>query len=447
MRLILGILIWLFVALSSEAADQVFLGNGIGDAGNSTSSYFLLQETDGGISTTLGDHEVPMPTAGTFHTLVVEIQNAPNTEAHVDEQSAVFALMVNGSATVLSCSIVEEAVRCCNAGDDISVVAGDLVAWRYIGTQIDPPGGPTSTIGGGRLSIRFTPTTTDETILLGGSGTGNIMGLNRDYILPLHGDGFNGTGLLTGDADEANGEVIFPVSGTLKSFYLHSRTSASCSSAMVFTVRQNGVNTSLGCTMTVGGTDCSNTVDSITISTGDGVTVDASIACAFPHNPFFPEWSVVFVPDSTGVFPVPSSTYDTTLLTTDTSYVAPTGAVYATGSSELVRSSPGQICTFNTLQTESTFAPDNGAGTQSYTITLRENAVDTGVSCTISETSTTCTDADSITSTALDRLSYSVVPSGTPTATAIRVSLVGSACSDEGDPCPLDGDWGWTHRP
>ncbi|MGH9364833.1 MAG: hypothetical protein ACRD1B_06155, partial [Thermoanaerobaculia bacterium] len=68
-------------------------------------------------------------------------------------------------------------------------------------------------------------------------------------------------------------------------------------------------------------------------------------------------------------------------------------------------------------------SPDNGAGTQSYAFTVRKNGADTSpaVTCTISETATSCSDnTNSASFSAGDLISIKSVPSGTPAARRMR---------------------------
>ena len=60
-------------------------------------------------------------------------------------------------------------------------------------------------------------------------------------------------------------------------------------------------------------------------------------------------------------------------------------------------------------------APDLGAGTQSFTFTLRVGAAGTTLGCAISETATTCTDSDGVAVTAGQLISFESVPANTPT--------------------------------
>ena len=59
-------------------------------------------------------------------------------------------------------------------------------------------------------------------------------------------------------------------------------------------------------------------------------------------------------------------------------------------------------------------APDNGAGTQTWTITLQIDGVGTSLGCTISEAETSCTDSDGVSVTAGQSMEYEIVPANTP---------------------------------
>jgi len=62
-------------------------------------------------------------------------------------------------------------------------------------------------------------------------------------------------------------------------------------------------------------------------------------------------------------------------------------------------------------------SPNNGAGTQSYVFTLRKNGADTALTCTVSESNTSCTDTtNSVNLVRGDVVTISTAPSGTPTA-------------------------------
>jgi hypothetical protein len=85
----------------------------------------------------------------------------------------------------------------------------------------------------------------------------------------------------------------------------------------------------------------------------------------------------------------------------------------------------GQLSTFSKLYVWMNNAPDNGAGAQSYTFTLREAGATTGITVTVSEAATTGNDivnTNAISDGAV--LSMECVPANTPTMTLIHFGFV-----------------------
>ena len=69
-------------------------------------------------------------------------------------------------------------------------------------------------------------------------------------------------------------------------------------------------------------------------------------------------------------------------------------------------------------------APENGAGTQSYTFTVRSGVSDTATTCTISESATSCTSTTESSMGVGDRISLSCAPSASaPAASALTFSI------------------------
>jgi hypothetical protein len=67
--------------------------------------------------------------------------------------------------------------------------------------------------------------------------------------------------------------------------------------------------------------------------------------------------------------------------------------------------------------------PDNGGGTQAYTVTLRLNNASTALTCLLSEASASCSDTtNSVAIAAGDAIAVQVQESGTGTPTAISVT-------------------------
>lgn len=87
---------------------------------------------------------------------------------------------------------------------------------------------------------------------------------------------------------------------------------------------------------------------------------------------------------------------------------------------------PTGAVVFNAIRVYTITAPDLGAGTQSYTITLRDDAADTALSCTISETSRDCTDTDTVAPATGSLMTLGITPSGTP---AVSSNVIVTICT------------------
>ena len=95
-------------------------------------------------------------------------------------------------------------------------------------------------------------------------------------------------------------------------------------------------------------------------------------------------------------------------------------------------SEEGLVSTGGTLKTLHVWldaAPDNGAGTQTYTFTLRKNTAGCNVTCNISETATSCEDTSNTCAVvANDAVTMQkTIGAGTPTVTEARWALIFSS--------------------
>jgi hypothetical protein len=113
-----------------------------------------------------------------------------------------------------------------------------------------------------------------------------------------------------------------------------------------------------------------------------------------------------------------------TLSRTQTNYV---GSGQAPDTSESVVAFPlpstgGNLTGF---QVQQRGGSNSGGGTQSYTYTLMRNGTAVaGISCQISENSTSCSSAGSIAVAAGDVVSLRAAPSGNPTARSVTWAFV-----------------------
>jgi hypothetical protein len=70
------------------------------------------------------------------------------------------------------------------------------------------------------------------------------------------------------------------------------------------------------------------------------------------------------------------------------------------------------VAVAGTLSAFSVTAAGSPGGTNTFVVTVRKNAVDTTVTCTVPSAGTTCTSANSVAFAVGDKLSVSYLPSG-----------------------------------
>lgn len=164
-----------FALFSSTTDGESFISGGSGatslDGPNNTTEYFPIGSRNQP-STTQSEYEQVIPAAGTLDTFVC-ILTAPASTG----DTYTFALMVNESASALTCAISgASAVTCTPDADDVAVVLGDRVDVRSV---------PTSNPDAVRVTCgaRFVATATDEFLLLGGSNGAPSASATRYYRL------------------------------------------------------------------------------------------------------------------------------------------------------------------------------------------------------------------------------------------------------------------------
>jgi len=104
------------------------------------------------------------------------------------------------------------------------------------------------------------------TIVGGGTNDANLAGSAVRYV-PM----FN-AGRFTNESDA---QQIVPVGGSLSRLYVRLNGSPGSGDSYTFTVRRNGADTSLSCTISGSATDCSDTADSVQLQAGDLIAIAA----------------------------------------------------------------------------------------------------------------------------------------------------------------------------
>ena len=78
------------------------------------------------------------------------------------------------------------------------------------------------------------------------------------------------------DSTESMVEQVIPIGGTLSNFYASWEAAPGGTKNVTLTVRKNGADTSVKCTITGAATSCSDTTNSVTFSAGDRISIGAT---------------------------------------------------------------------------------------------------------------------------------------------------------------------------
>ena len=210
--------------------------------------------------------------------------------------------------------------------------------------------------------------------------------------------------IMSQSTTEAEVKEVAPVSGSFKKFSVKLVTAPGAGKSWTFTVRVNGVDTSMAVTISESDTTGSD-LSPINFNKGDVITVKATSS----GSPATTKLSYYFMCNANGNPWFFGSTGD--LNASATRYFMPYGA---TGVSATETENQCIIPTDGTLTTlciNLETAPGSG---KSYTFTVRKNGVDTALIVVVSDSNTTGEATGSIDITTGDRITIKVVPSGTP---------------------------------
>lgn len=255
------------------------------------------------------------------------------------------------------------------------------------------------------VSAMITPILTENTSSAATDATGN-----RFQTLAPHGQASRGAN------DDTQSRM--PVAGTISRLYARMGTALSPGTSYIITLRVNGASTALTCTITDAALGCSDTVNTVAVAVDDDVSVLID-----PENTPTTQTQVQIAVQFEG------STAGESLLLSGTQQPSTSATVYgpvgyyttsnATEDLRTVRFPTGG--TVDRLYVELQNAPGSG---KNRTITLRKNGADTGITCQVVDTATTCEEtATSVSVAADDILSFSYTPSGTPAVSNVTASL------------------------
>ncbi len=343
---------------------------------------------------------------GTIDRLFVELSADPGTAP----DAYTFTLMKNGDATALTCSIVANDTAGSDTAHSVAVAAGDLVVLRC-----EPVSGPDASPRA-QWAMRFTSTNTKESLILGNSYTDN----GGTAYAPLA----CGAGGSSYSATESDAQQVCAAAGTIKNLYVAlSIDPGTNPDAYTFTLRVNGVDTTLTCTIVADNTTGNDTAHSVSVSPGDLLSM-SMVPVSTPSARPYVQFGLCFAPTTDGQSLILGGAVDS-LSASTTEYIRPCAIGEGQGEWSTTEENEQQLglaCTIKNLYIKLTDSP--GAG-NSYAFTLRNNAGATALTATVSGTDTTANDtAHEATIADGDNLSLQSVPDDTPTVRSARWGMV-----------------------
>jgi hypothetical protein len=215
-----------FVATTDNEA--FIMGNTDGNASNSLTQYYL--PTGAVATTTVAHASTTMPTNGTIANFYVALAGAPGTAASGKAYDV--TVYKNGSATAVTCQVLNTATTCSDVTHTASYVAGDSIAVETV-----PTGTPTLRVA--KWGMRFVPDINGESPLFMRE-TSNSNAVRFHTVL--------GTGSRA--TTETNNQAVVPIAFTLKKLYFAYGYGAPTGvTTKILTARQNSSDTALTTTI------------------------------------------------------------------------------------------------------------------------------------------------------------------------------------------------------
>ena len=348
--------------------------------------------------------ETVMSVAGTFSTLTVGLSVGPGSGG----DSITFKIVVNGVASDISVAITNAATTGIDSAHSAAVVAGDEVCISAT-TANTIANSPRSW-----WSVKFVTAVDNASIV--GSGLAANTSTTRYTSLTGCGSGAGGT-------TESDFDSYIPTAGTISNLYvvLQDGNPGGGTKAWAFTLRKNGGDTTLTCTISASGTTGNDTSNSVSVAAGDRVCWKC-VPANSPTDAVHASIGAEFVSTAT----------NEAILTNDTDVTNQSSTRYA----KLSGGQSGWVINEydapyygaqNGMQVKKLYVKLSAApGTsKSYTFTLRDSAANSALTVTISDSATEGSDTThTVNLHNYDYIDIRCTPSGTPNSVNVSLNIV-----------------------
>lgn len=348
-------------------------------AGATSGNNFFDVLSSSGTNTTEANRRMVASSAGTIIRMMACISVDPNNGAGT--QSVTFAARINGATTSTSCTISEgDTDLCCDTETTSTYSAGQTIAG--IQTAANTP--VAFNFWGWTMAV---DNTNNKTIYNGSTESSALSNSATQYGTFAASNGTNATENLE--------QVPMPFAGNVVALYvllIDSPDNGAGTQSYTFKVYKNGSATGGNtCAISETATTCNDTSTSLSFNAGDTLSweyVPANTPTARRAN------VSIAVTNSVGGFALfggQPGTGSTNFDGTTTMY-HPVQGPFTWNATETNRQQISSQIQLWSLYADLNTAPDNGAGTQTYTLTARDDAAATGCSCVVSEANVNCND-------------------------------------------------------
>lgn len=260
------------------------------------------------------------------------------------------------------------------------------------------------------LILVCSPSWATEQVVIGGSDD-NLSNSATEYN-----DVFGGGG--SWSTTEADANLVISSPATFKSLKIELESTPGAGKSYAFTLRKNGSDTSVTCTVSDTNTTCSDASNSFTVVAGDLVALQSVPSGTPSAIPAF--WSMIIDTTTDGESIYGQAITDD-LSASATEYAPVFSSYFLNTNDNIDRALIPTSGTIKNLTVKLQAAP--GAG-KSYQFTLRKNRSNQITTCTVADAATTCTDtSNTYTVAAGDTVAVQIVPSGTPDVTRASIGI------------------------
>ncbi len=342
-------------------------------------------------------------TAGTFKNLRVVLGTATG-----EGTTRIFTVRKNSANTTLTLTIANPDLSGADTAHTFTVAAGDTVTISSAVTG-------TPAASSCNYSLEFLSDNDGESCLSYNSAATSLSASETEY-LPLSGVF---SGIIVTESMAVN---VMPESATIKNLFVVLDTAPGGDASRIFTVKKNGVDTALTCTIATTAITANDSANSFTVAAGDTICVSATLTGTPATSPV--RIGITYDSDTNGNFIVTQNCDDGStgaLNPAATEYFATSDGCVMPDATETTHQQAYQSCTIKKMYVNLTVAPGVG---NNYAFTLQKNTSPMGLVTTITDTSIAGNATADIAIADNDLLDTMVVPTSTPDVSRSTVTYL-----------------------